>query len=198
MGLEVQWMWGHLKHILEQVFKNQNYVLNKILRFLILLVWVCNLWIFFFNWSFQLFRKLRVVYQSLGSRRVDTTERLHFHFSLSCIGDGNGNPLQCFLPGESQGRGEPGGLLSMGLHRVGHDWSDLAVVAVAVSWFISIMIYSKMYRLFSWSDSLRILSGIYFILCLLMVYIYKHDEGIFCHFSNMLSNYTYKRICFMI
>ena len=25
----------------------------------------------------------------------DTTERLHFHFSLSCIGEGNGNPLRC-------------------------------------------------------------------------------------------------------
>ena len=25
----------------------------------------------------------------------DTTERVHFHFSLSCIGEGNGNPLQC-------------------------------------------------------------------------------------------------------
>ena len=25
-----------------------------------------------------------------------TTERFHFHFSLSCIGEGNGNPLQCF------------------------------------------------------------------------------------------------------
>ena len=25
----------------------------------------------------------------------DTTEQLHFHFSLSCIGEGNGNPLQC-------------------------------------------------------------------------------------------------------
>ena len=25
----------------------------------------------------------------------DTTEHLHFHFSLSCIGEGNGNPLQC-------------------------------------------------------------------------------------------------------
>ena len=25
----------------------------------------------------------------------DRTERLHFHFSLSCIGEGNGNPLQC-------------------------------------------------------------------------------------------------------
>ena len=30
--------------------------------------------------------------QSMG---WDTTERLHFHFSLSCTGDGNGNPLQC-------------------------------------------------------------------------------------------------------
>ena len=27
--------------------------------------------------------------------RTYTTERLHFHFSLSCIGEGNGNPLQC-------------------------------------------------------------------------------------------------------
>ena len=26
---------------------------------------------------------------------LDTTERLHFHFSLSCIEEGNGNPLQC-------------------------------------------------------------------------------------------------------
>ena len=25
----------------------------------------------------------------------DTTQRLHFHFSVSCIGEGNGNPLQC-------------------------------------------------------------------------------------------------------
>ena len=25
----------------------------------------------------------------------DTTEQLHFHFSVSCIGEGNGNPLQC-------------------------------------------------------------------------------------------------------
>ena len=31
----------------------------------------------------------------MGSLELDTTERLHFHFSLSCIGGGNGNPLQC-------------------------------------------------------------------------------------------------------
>ena len=30
-----------------------------------------------------------------GRWKLDTTERLHFHFSLSCIGEGNGNPLQC-------------------------------------------------------------------------------------------------------
>ena len=33
--------------------------------------------------------------QSMGSLESDTTERLHFHFSLSCIGEGHGNPLQC-------------------------------------------------------------------------------------------------------
>ena len=30
-----------------------------------------------------------------GRKESDTTERLHFQFSLSCIGEGNGNPLQC-------------------------------------------------------------------------------------------------------
>ena len=38
-----------------------------------------------------------------------------------------------FLPGESQGRGESGGLPSMGSHRVRHDWSDLAAAAVAAA-----------------------------------------------------------------
>ena len=32
--------------------------------------------------------------QSMGSLESDTTEWLHFPFSLSCIGEGNGNPLQ--------------------------------------------------------------------------------------------------------
>ena len=30
-----------------------------------------------------------------GCYKPDTTEQFHFHFSLSCIGEGNGNPLQC-------------------------------------------------------------------------------------------------------
>ena len=31
-----------------------------------------------------------------GLEELDTTEWLHFHFSLSCIGEGKSNPLQCF------------------------------------------------------------------------------------------------------
>ena len=30
-----------------------------------------------------------------GREKSDTTERLHFHFSLSCLGEGNGSSLQC-------------------------------------------------------------------------------------------------------
>ena len=33
--------------------------------------------------------------QSMGSLKVGHSERLHFHFSLSCIVEGNGSPLQC-------------------------------------------------------------------------------------------------------
>ena len=34
--------------------------------------------------------------QSMGLLELDMTERLQFHFSLSCIGEGNGTPLQYF------------------------------------------------------------------------------------------------------
>ena len=108
-----------------------------------------------------------------GCTESGMTERLHFHFSISRIGEGNGNPLQysCLenamdggawwatihgvakswtllsdftftfhfpalekkmvthssvLAWRNPGTAEPGGLPSMGSHRVGHDWSDLA------------------------------------------------------------------------
>ena len=56
------------------------------------------------------------------------TKQLHFHFSLSCTGEGNGNQLQCSCL-ENARDGKPGGLPSMGSHRVRHNWSDLAAAA---------------------------------------------------------------------
>ena len=130
------------------------------------------------------------------------TERLHLHFSLSCIGEGNGSPLQCsclenlqkvgegngiplqhsclgnpmdggawwtaghgvtksrtwlsdftftlhfhalekeiathsnVLAWRIPGMGEPGGLPSLGSHRVRHEWSYLAAAAAVVFWII--------------------------------------------------------------
>ena len=40
-----------------------------------------------------------------GHEESDMTERLHFHFSLSCIGKGNGNPLQCSCLENARDRG---------------------------------------------------------------------------------------------
>ena len=48
--------------------------------------------------------------------------------SLSCIGEGNGDPPQCSCLENPRDRGA-GGLLSMGSHKVGHDCSDLAAAA---------------------------------------------------------------------
>jgi len=62
-----------------------------------------------------------------GREELDTTEWLPFHFSLSCIGEGNGNPLQCSCQENPRDRGLP----SVGSHRVGHDCSDLAAAAAA-------------------------------------------------------------------
>ena len=51
------------------------------------------------------------------------TERLHFHFhALKKEMATHSSVLAWRIPGT----GEPGGLSSMGLHRVAHDWSDLA------------------------------------------------------------------------
>ena len=59
------------------------------------------------------------------------TERLYFHFyAWEKERATHSNILAWRIPGI----GEPGGLPSMGLHRVGHDWSDLAAAAAATLW----------------------------------------------------------------
>ena len=63
-----------------------------------------------------------------GRSGSDTTERLHFHFSLSCTGEGNGNPLQCSCLENPKDRGTWWADVS-GVAQSGHDWSDLAAAA---------------------------------------------------------------------
>ena len=55
-----------------------------------------------------------------GRKESDTTKRLHFHFSLSCTGEGNGNPLQySFL--ENAMDGGAWWVQSMGSQKSRHD-----------------------------------------------------------------------------
>ena len=55
----------------------------------------------------------------------DTTERLHFQFSLSCIGEGNGNPLQCSCL-ENPRDGGAWWASIYGVAQSQTNWSDLA------------------------------------------------------------------------
>ena len=68
-----------------------------------------------------------------GHEESDTTEGLHFHFSLSCIEEGNGNALQ-YTSLENPWRVEPGGLRSMGSLRVAHDWATSLSLFTFMHW----------------------------------------------------------------
>ena len=67
---------------------------------------VCHLFRYLDSWIKSLFllywftglshgRRSLVGCSPWGLEESDTTKQLHFHFSLSCTGEGNGNPLQC-------------------------------------------------------------------------------------------------------
>ena len=66
-----------------------------------------------------------------GRCESDATERLHFTFHFHVLEKEMATHYS-ILAWRIPGTGEPGGLPSMGLHRVGHDLTDL-VAAAAVS-----------------------------------------------------------------
>ena len=84
-----------LSWITQNIFKKEE----KPVRWLVM----CKrLLIDYLHWLVLLFLAWKIPWmedpgrlQSMGSLRLDMTERLHFHFSLSCMGEGNSNPLQC-------------------------------------------------------------------------------------------------------
>ena len=68
------------------------------------------------------------------TRLSDFTFTFHFH-ALEKGMARHSSVLACRIPGT----GEPGGLPSMGLRRVGHDWSDLATAAAAACPFFLVV-----------------------------------------------------------
>ena len=100
--------------------------------------------------------------QSVGSLESDTTERLHFHFSLSCIGEGNGNPLQCSCL-ENPGDGKA---WWAAVCVVAQSWTWLKLLSSSSSCYLSlilaILVYVKWYLTcdicFSFTWWLKILS----------------------------------------
>ena len=89
----------------------------------------------------------------------DTTERLHFHVSLSCIGEGNGNPLQCSCLENPRDAGAWWASIYRS-HRVGHNWSDLAVATIITTNEESLWPYELKLKPFLQFSSVQSLSGV--------------------------------------
>ena len=66
-------------------------------------------------------RRSPVGYSPWGRWGSDTTERLYFHFSLSCIGEGKGNPLQCSCLENPR----DGGAWRAAVYGVAQSWTQL-------------------------------------------------------------------------
>ena len=68
-----------------------------------------------------------------GCEELDMTEWLHFYFSLSCIGEGNGNPLQCTCLENPRDRGA----WWAAIYGVAQSWTRLKrLSSSSPSWFL--------------------------------------------------------------
>ena len=108
------------------------------------------------------------------------TIRLHFHFSLSCIGEGkttHSSVLTWRIPGTE----EPNGLLSMGSHRVGHNSRDLTAAAV-VHYIDSLL------KLFYWLKLTDLLL-LHWMVCL------GNEQRSFCRFWDCIQVLHFRLFC---
>ena len=90
------------------------------------------------NWTTNLDYSSPVLWSSPGRtmsyiRTKYWAQILHFHFSLSCIWEGNGNPLQCSCL-ENPRDGGAWWAAIYGVAQSRHDWSDLAAAAAVYIW----------------------------------------------------------------
>ena len=74
-----------------------------------------------------------------GRKELNATERLHFHFSLSCIGEGNGNPLQCFCLENPR----DGGAWWAAIYGVTQSWTWLKRLSSSSSMVVLFLVFFK-------------------------------------------------------
>ena len=87
-----------------------------------------------------------------GRQQSDMTERLHFHFSLSCIGEGNGNPLQCSCLENPR----DGGAWRAAVYGVAQSWTQLKRLSSSSSMYL---LYVSMFLcLYSYTDEYIIMN----------------------------------------
>ena len=97
-------------------------------------------------------QRLLAGYSPWGHKELDTTERLHFHFSFSCIGEGNGNPLQYSCLENPMDRGA----WQATVHGVAKSWTWLSDLAHAHPcshgrfWFVCLFLCFLFWDLESW------------------------------------------------
>ena len=78
-----------------------------------------------------------------GREESDTTERLPFHFSLSCLGEGNGNPLQCSCLENPR----DGGAWWAAVYAVTQSWTRLKWLSSSRSGKVVVNIYHSLEKL---------------------------------------------------
>ena len=111
-----------------------------------------------------------VGYSPWGLDESDTTEWLHFYFSLSAL-EKEMATHSSVLAWRTPGMGEPGGLPSMGLHRVRHDWSDLAAAAddqwtlLSFPIFVSYTFWNSNFLPVLWFSLSFVLCFCFFLVC---------------------------------
>ena len=80
------------------------------------------------------------------------TERLYFHFSLSCIGEGNGNPLQCSCLKNPR----DGGDWWAAIYGVAQSQTRLKRLSSSSSWFVTVFLPKSKCLLISLLQSLSV------------------------------------------
>ena len=121
-----------------------------------------------------------------GRKESDTTEQLHFHFSLSCIGEGSGNPLQCFCLENPRDRET----WWAAIYGVAQGQTQLMWLSSNSSSSIHIWLFQYCLTIFPWETNLPTRYSVY-IVSFVFSFIFSSESKIFQSYCcQFLSSFT--------